>query len=62
MFRNGVADYNGSFAGYRYASEIVEIPDDSKIFELCNNDNPEVIAGEWLLKDSATVAKCLEDK
>ena len=54
MFRQGIADYNGSFAGYRYASDIVEIPDDSTIFELCNNDKPEVVAGEWIEIDIAT--------
>lgn len=49
FFRAGNADYDGKFVGWSYASDVIELPNDSPIFQLHSTPNPEVIGGEWLM-------------
>lgn len=50
IFRHNDADARGAHVGYKYVTEIVEIPPESPVWKLWNAKRrpPEIIGGEWL--------------
>ena len=52
IFRDGVADSEGRLAEYKYYTDVVEFPNETKVLGC------EIIGGEWLREEAK---KCKKD-
>ena len=53
IFKAGISDYDGKLCEYKYATDLIELPDNAAAFQLPGNKEkwlPEIIGGEWIFE------------
>lgn len=52
LLRKGIADQNGTLAGYIYKTDDIYLPDNANAFQFPDVEQhgwlPEIIGGEWI--------------